>query len=519
MQIIENRALQIRTRHPNKYKIIPKHYIEPIEGGYLVTVHWGLDECRVLCNLGVKDVPSPIRKSYKWPGKYKPMAHQRATAEFVTLHRRCFVLSEAGTAKTLSVLWAADYLMQIKVVRRCLVICPLSIMHSAWMGDLNRSIIHRSAVVCHHTNAERRRELIRGDYEFVIINYDGLPLVADAIQRDGRFDLIIVDEASGYSTSTTKRWKCLHKLLTPSTWLWMMTGTPAAQSPLQAYGLAKMVNPYAVPQFFTAWRDMVMHKVTMFKWLPKPDAKAKVFEALQPSIRFTKDQCLDLPPVLTEVREVPMTPQQQKYYDIIRNDMLARAAGVQITAVNKAALVSKLLQVSQGCALSDDKEVVEFDASKRLSVLTEVLEETNRKILIFALFRASIDLIHRHLVAKGYDVDVIHGGVASGQRGNIVNRFQFTDSPRILVMQPQATAHGLTLTQADTVVFYGPLMSVEQYIQCVARADRQGQVADKVTVIHLQSSPIERKMFSALENKVSDHAILAKMFDEEVKGR
>jgi len=89
--------------------------------------------------------------------------------------------------------------------------------------------------------------------------------------------------------------------------------------------------------------------------------------------------------------------------------------------------------------------------------------------------------------------------------------------PRVLVMQPQASAHGITLTAADTVIFYGPLMSVEQYVQCCARADRQGQTADKVTVVHLQSSPIEQKMFLALQGKVDDHRLLTDMFEQEIK--
>jgi SNF2 family DNA or RNA helicase len=83
-------------------------------------------------------------------------------------------------------------------------------------------------------------------------------------------------------------------------------------------------------------------------------------------------------------------------------------------------------------------------------------------------------------------------------------------------MQPQATAHGITLTAADTVIFYGPLMSVEQYVQCIARADRKGQDSDKVTVIHIQGSPIEKKMFKALQDKVSDNSLLTEMFDTEI---
>jgi ERCC4-related helicase len=107
--------------------------------------------------------------------------------------------------------------------------------------------------------------------------------------------------------------------------------------------------------------------------------------------------------------------------------------------------------------------------------------------------------------------------VNATKRGQIINDFQNTDAVRVLVMQPQATAHGITLTAADTVVFYGPLMSVEMYLQCIARADRKGQDSDKVTVVHIQSSPIEVRMFKAMAGKVGEHALLVGLFNQEIK--
>lgn len=517
MEIIDDKAVVFKTRSPEKYRIIPKHKIISEEDGtYEIAVYFGLDEARVLKNLGVKDIQSPITRRYKWPGRYKPMQHQVETASFLTMHKRAFCFNDPGTGKTLASLWAADYLMQLGFVRRVLILCPLSIMHSAWLSDLNNSIIHRSAIVAHHAKASRRIEMIQQDYEFVICNYDGLNLIADEVKNDGRFDLVIVDEANAYKTVTTKRWKTLKSILTPTTHLWMMTGTPASQSPADAYGLAKLVCPDNVPMFFTGWRDTVMNKITMYKWAPRTDAKERVFNALQPAIRFSKDQCLDLPPVITMTREVPLTPQQAKYYNLLKDQMLVQAAGEVITAVNAAAMLSKLLQVSCGAALTDTKEVVEFDAAPRLGVLEEVLEETSRKVIVFALFRASIDSIQKHLTSRGISNECIHGGVPATKRADIIHRFQTNQEPRILVMQPQATAHGITLTAADTVVFYGPLMSVEQYIQCIARADRKGQNSDKVTVIHIQGSPVEKKMFKALEAKVSDSTLLTEMFTLEI---
>lgn len=515
MQIIDNKALVLRTRDPSKYAIIPKsQVVNEINGIYEIAVRWGLDEVRVLRNLGVRNVPSPITAKYDWPGRFDPMSHQVETAAFLTLHKRAFVFSEPGTGKTLAALWTADYLMQIKRVRRCLILCPLSIMQSAWMQDLQNSVIHRSAIVAHHQQSMRRLEMVQGDYEFVITNYDGLNLIADEVIKDGRFDLVIVDEANAYKNVGTKRWKSLNKIVKPEVMLWMMTGTPAAQSPLDAYGLAKLVNPLGVPKFFTAWRDSTMNKVTMFKWLPKTDAQDKIHQALQPAIRFTKEQCLDLPPVVTVTRDVPLTPQQKKYYNMLKEQMLFKAAGETITAINAAGEVNKLLQISAGAAYTDNSEVVTFDCAPRLDVLMEVLEETQRKVLIFAPYRHSIDTIYKHLTINNIKTEMIHGDVSVTKRTRIFKQFQEEADPRVLVIQPQAAAHGVTLTAADTVVFWGPVMSTETYIQCCARSDRKGQNSDKVTIIHIEGSEIERKMFKRLAARVDDNNMLVKLYEE-----
>lgn len=521
MEIVNNRALLIRTRSPEKYAVIPdiRVFEEHEDGSSDILVRWRLNEVRVLRNLGVRKAPSPITGRYDWPGRYKPAQHQIETAAFLTLHRRAFCFNEPGTMKTISALWAADYLMNVGEVRRVLVLCPMTIMHSAWLGDISNSVIHRSAIVAHHSKASRRIEMVQGDYDIVIANYEGLNLIAPEVKRDGRFDLVIVDEANAYKNPQTDRFKALASIIKPETYLWMMTGTPASQSPLDAYGLAKLVCPGNVPRFYGGWRDKVMLKVSNFKWVPKPDAKQQVFDALQPAIRFTKAECLDLPPVVTETRVVEMTPQQKKYYDQLKAQLVVTAAGETVTAVNAGVAVSKLLQISAGAAYTDNGEVVEFDAKPRLRALREVLDETDRKVIIFAMFRSSMDTIAQFLEKEGISAVQIHGDVSAGKRGQIIHDFQTSDRVRVLVLQAQATAHGITLTAADTAVFFGPLMSVELYLQCIARIDRKGQDSTSVRVIHIQGSPIEQKLFRAMSTKVSDHSLLVGLFDNEIKNR
>jgi SNF2 family DNA or RNA helicase len=459
------------------------------------------------------NLPSPIKRDYNYPGLYKPFDHQRVTSEFLSINHRAFCFNEAGTGKTSSVIWAADYLMAQKIIKRVLVICPLSIMYSAWQADILNTAMHRSVAVAHGP-AAKRTKVIEGPYEFVIINYDGVAIVKDDIIKGG-FDLIVIDEANAYKSPSTSRWKTLAKLLKPETRLWMMTGTPASQSPVDAYGLAKLVCPQNVPKFSMAWRDKVMYQVTRFKWVPKPNAKNDVFKALQPAIRFAKDECLDLPDVLYTTREVPLTPQVQKYYKMLKEQMMIEAAGAQISAVNAAAGLNKLLQISGGAVYTDKKEVIEFDVQPRLTALMEVIDETEHKVIIFVPYRHTIELVSRYLTDHHISNQVIQGDVSATQRANIINQFQSMEEPRVLVIQPQSASHGVTLTAANTVVFWSPVMSVETYLQCIARMDRVGQV-NKMTVVHLQGSEVERKMYTMLQGKVDMHTKLVDLYREEL---
>lgn len=509
MEIIDNKALLLNLRNPNKVTtVIPK---SKQVGNNQVVVNWGLDEARVLRNLQIKNIPSPIIGKYNWPGMYKPFEHQKDTASFLTLNPRAFCLNEQGTGKTGSVIWAADYLMKVGRIKRVLVICPLSIMDSAWRADLFKFAMHRHVDIAHGSK-EKRTKIINSDAEFVIINYDGVEIVQEEIANGG-FDLIVIDEANAYKNSQTTRWKTLNRILKPDTWLWMLTGTPAAQSPVDAYGLAKLVNPQGVPKFYSAFKDSVMYKISQFKWVVRPDAQKVVFEALQPAIRYTKEECLDLPELMYTTREVELTPQQKKYYDLLRRQLVMQTSGEQVTAVNAAVGLSKLLQISCGAVYSDSGETLEFDIKNRYKVLREVIDETKQKILIFVPFKNTIKILADKLQGDGFTTAIINGDVAHNQRTDIFKKFQETPDPRILLIQPLAASHGVTLTAADTVVWWGPTPSLETYAQANARAHRAGQ-KHPVTVVRLQGSNAEKHLYKMLDNRISDNTKLVDLYKD-----
>lgn len=511
MEIVDNKALLLKLKNPKRItEVIPKS--KELKDNQ-VLVKWGIDEAQVLKNLKIRNVPSPILAHYSWTGQHKPFDHQKTTSGFLTLNKRAFCFNEQGTGKTGSVIWAADYLMTQGKISRVLVICPLSIMDSAWRADLFKFAMHRTVDIA-HGSADKRRKIISGGAEFVIINYDGVEIVKDEIANGG-FDLIVVDEANAYKNAQSKRWKILHNLITPKTWLWMLTGTPAAQSPLDAYGIAKLVNPSAVPKFFSAFRDMVMHKVTTFKWVPKDSATNIVFNALQPAIRFTKDECLDLPEMTYVKREIALTKQQEKYYKLLRTRMVMQAAGEEITAVNAAVVMNKLLQISCGAVYSDDKGTIEFDVKNRYKALLEVIDESSQKVLVFVPFKHVIGILQEKLTADGVTNEVISGDVSASKRARIFDTFQKNTDPRVLIIQPQAAAHGVTLTAANTVVWWGPVPSLETYAQANARVHRSGQ-RHPTTVVQLQGSPAERHVYSLLDNKIDVHSKMIDLYKDLV---
>lgn len=515
MRIVDDKVLVLHTKQPHLItdNIKKSAIVEQEEDTYEVAVHWGLKEAQTLARLGVKDGPSPIKRDYKWTGKLTPFAHQKETASFLTLRQKAFCFNEQGTGKTASVIWAADYLMKMGQVRRVLVLCPLSIMKSAWQQDLFKFAMHRSCSVA-HGDAKTRAKIIKAGSEFVIINFDGLAVVKQEI-LDGGFDLIVVDECSAYKNPQTNRWKALKEVVDKTGWLWMLTGTPAAQSPLDAYGLAKLVNPDNTPKYFGQFRDQVMYKVSQFRWLPKQLAQTVVHNLLQPAIRFEKDQCLDLPELTFVERDAPLTPQQAKYYQALKKQMTISAAGENITAVNAATNINKLLQISGGAVYSDSKEVVEFDVSNRLQVVLEVIEESSHKVLVFVPFTHTIELLRATLEKNKISCGVINGQVSVNKRSELVTQFQNNPEPHVLIIQPQAASHGLTLTAANTIIWYAPVTSVETYLQANARINRPGQ-KNAMTIVHIRGSEVENRLYSMLQNNISNHEKIIDLYRHEI---
>jgi SNF2 family DNA or RNA helicase len=514
----DKKAVVLKLRNPSRVTtVIPTAVVVDHKGQKLVAVPHRPDETRVLRNLGF-DIPDPMPIHYQFPkvsGRHDPFAAQRDTASFLAMHSRAFCLNGMGTGKTNSALWAYDYLRRTKQVTKMLVVCPLSTMERTWADSVFNTFPHLDAVVLHGTR-ERRIKLLKQDVHVYIINIDGLAAIKDELAKRPDIDLVVVDELALARNSSTDRWKLLNGICNKQSVrrVWGMTGSPTPNAPTDAWAQCRLVTPDnpMVPKYFGAFRDRVMRQLTQFKWVNRPEANDVVWQMMQPAIRFSLDDCTDLPEQTFITREVEMTPEQKKAY----KDMLSKLAtdyqGGQILAVNEAVKANKLIQIACGVAYGTNGEEVVIPSKPRMDVLKEIIEQSEGKVIVFVPLTAALEAVAAEL-RNDWSVEVVHGQTSKSERDRIFGAFQRHPDPRVLVANAGAMSHGLTLTEATTIVWYAPVHSNETYEQACARVRRPGQTRTTV-IVHIAGSDVERRVYKRLQDKQSMQGLLLDMMKE-----
>jgi SNF2 family DNA or RNA helicase len=508
----EKKAVVLKLRNPSRVTtVIPTAILVDHKGQQLVAIPHRPDETRVLRNLGF-DVPDPMPIHYHWPkvsGRFDPFNAQRDTASFLAMHSRAFCLNGMGTGKTNSALWAYDYLRRTKQVTKMLVVCPLSTMERTWADSVFQTFPHLDCAVLHGTR-ERRLKMLKQDVHVYIINIDGLATIRDELKKRPDIDLIVVDELALARNQSTERWKCLNEICNKQGHrrVWGMTGSPTPNAPTDAWAQCKLVTPDnpLVPKYFSAFRDKVMRQLTQFKWVPRAEATDYIHQMMQPAIRFSLDDCTDLPEQTFMTREVELTPEQKKAYKDMLSKLATEYAGGQILAVNEAIKANKLIQIACGVAYGTGGEQVVLPAKPRMDVLKEIIEASEGKVIVFVPLTGALEAVAAEL-RKDWSVEIIHGGTSKNDRDRIFSEFQRRDDPRVLVANAATMSHGLTLTAATTIVWYAPVHSNEVYEQACARVRRPGQTRTTV-IVHIAGSDIERRVYKRLQDKQSMQGLL-----------
>ena len=508
----EKKAVVLKLRNPARVTtVIPTAKLVAHKGQTLVAIPHRPDETRVLRNLGF-DVPDPMPIHYNWPkvsGRFDPFQAQRETASFLAMHSRAFCLNDMGTGKTNSSLWAYDYLRRTKQVTKMLVVCPLSTMERTWGDSVFQTFPHLDHVVLYGTR-DKRIKLLKQDVHVYIINIDGLAAIKEELKSRPDIDLIVIDELALARNSSTDRWKLLNEICNKQTTrrVWGMTGSPTPNAPTDAWAQCKLVTPDnpLVPKYFSAFRDKVMRQISQFKWVARAEATDIVHKMMQPAIRFSLDDCTDLPEQMVLNREVDMTPEQKKAYKDMLSKLATEYQGGQILAVNEAIKANKLIQIACGVAYGTGGAEVILPCKPRIELLKEIIEESEGKVIVFVPLTGALEAVASEL-RQEWSVEIVHGETSKSERDRIFGEFQKTPDPRVLVANAATMSHGLTLTAATTIVWYAPVHSNEIYEQACARVRRPGQTRTTV-IVHIAGSEIERRVYQRLSEKQSMQGLL-----------
>lgn len=517
----DKKALVVRPRNPQQLlTLIPTAKPFTVQGKEFVAVPHRLEETRVLRNLGMRP-PSPIKYHYDWSGSYKPFKAQGETAEFLTLNPRAYVLNGMGSGKTMATLWAYDYLRTKGFLRKMVVVCPLSTMERTWADEIFKHFPHLDYVVLYGSRAKRMK-LLDMHADIYIVNHDGLKIIADTLKGRSDIDIVVVDEvAQAARNASTDRWKVLNqvvnKQLDGTRWCWGLTGTPTPNAPTDSWAQCRLITPSTVPPYFNRFKDQVMKQVNNFLWVARPDAMETVHRVMQPSIRFSREECVDLPPCLFQTRHVPMTPAQQTAYKQMLNQLRVASANGEILAVNEAVKAAKLVQIACGVAYDTEGDEVTIGAQSRLDVVEEIVEQADAKVIVFVPFVSSVRYVADHLRSKGYSVECIYGEVSKTERDRIFGEFQNCADPKVIVAQPAAMSHGLTLVAANTIIWYAPIFSNDIFDQACARITRPGQTRNQL-IVKIEGSPVELKAYDRLQNKQKMQGILLTLVEDDREG-
>ena len=451
-------------------------------------------------------------EDYNWPLKnpnHTAYQHQKDTTEFLLRNKRAFVLSDMGTGKTLSALWATDILFEMNAIKRVLIIAPLTTLQLVWGYELFTNFPNRYYAIAHGTRQDCQRAM-NSEAHYIILNHDSVKFRFEELYNM-QGDILIIDELTAFKNISADRHKAMKKIANRFKAVWGMTGAPTPNSPTEAYGQAKVVNPNNpdLPRYYGQYRDIVATQVALGIWIPTIHAEQMVHRVLQPAIRFTRDECLDIPPVTRQKYELEMTKEQKRLYDDMKTQMYASYDRGEITAVNAGVNLMKLLQISAGAVYDDERFVCYCDADSKLDLILEIFEELGRtKLIVVAAFVNVVLRLTEKLQSLGIRADCVYGEVKN--RTQIIDRFQKRDL-QILIVQPQAVSHGVTLTAANTIVWHSYIQSGETHLQMNDRINRIGQTR-KQYVIYLTCSKAEEKTVQRLEGKKDRSDSVLEMF-------
>jgi SNF2 family DNA or RNA helicase len=418
------------------------------------------------------------------------------------------LLMEMGTGKTMVSIAVAGRLYLDCKISKVLIVAPVSVL-TVWGQEINRFADYDfNAAILEGSlskKADTLRHLTGSPLQIAIVNYESVCRLEDQIKA-WKPDMIIADESHKIKNHTANASKALHKIAALSKYRLILTGTLAANKPIDVFKQYKMAAPEIFGNSFYSFRNRYFDMIGYGAHTPvmKRSMENELTQKIHSiAFRATKSECFDLPEVTDVIRSVPLEPTARKLYrELVKDSYTELQNGESVSATNILTRLLRLSQLTGGFLGGDDDPATKPVSIAKLEVLRdhiETVQSENRKIVIIARFIAEINAIKKLLNKMDIKFSAISG--ETKDRAEQVRSFQEDDSVTAFLGQISTAGLGITLTAASVMVFYSLNYSSSDFEQAKARIHRSGQTEPCTYYYLLAENTVDEKVLTALRNK------------------
>jgi len=472
----------------------------------------------------------------KYKFKTKPYAHQMTALEKSWNKETYAYFMEMGTGKTKVLIDNAAMLYDKGKIDGVLIVAPKGVIRTWYEQEIPAHLpshVENVTILWQSNITKKQKEKLDSLFEpeellhILIMNVEAFS-TTKGIEFASKFlschsTLMAIDESTTIKTPKAKRTKSIINLSREAKYRRIMTGSPVTKNPLDLFSQCYFLDPFHLEhESYYSFRmryailktahisGRSIQLVNGFKNLGELSDKLKPF-----SYRVLKEDCLDLPDKIYMKRNIKLSHDQLKLYEQMKKEALAVLNGKQTTTVNALTQLMRLQQITCGHFTADDGSTQPIK-NNRVDELMDVLEEVEGKAIIWAHYQYDIITIIKEIVkvhGPGSVVDY-YGLTPQDERQDNIRKFQSDPKCRFIVGTPATGGYGITLTAANTVIYYSNGYDLEKRLQSEDRAHRIGQKKNVTYVDIIAEDTVDEKIVKALRDKVN---IASQVLGEELK--
>lgn len=435
--------------------------------------------------------------------KYKAMKHQAQSIKFGTTRPIMFDMSDPGTGKTFVEIML--FAKRRKKDEALLVIAPKSLLEPAWANDIEKFAPELRVSVAH---AKNREEAFEVEADVYITNTDAVTWLAKKPKGFfKRMKHIVVDEITAFKHHTSQRSKALNKIKVHFPYRSALTGTPNPNTITDIWHQVYFLDDgkrlghsfYAFRQAVCIPRQVGSRK-EMVQWEDKPGAEEAVFALLADiTVRHRFEDCIDIPANMRYTVPYKLAPKQLRAYkEMALTQIAALSDKKAVTAINAAAVTTKLLQIASG-AVYEHSEKYHLIDTGRYELVMDLVEERKHS-LVFYLWQHQRDLLIDEAKRRKIKYCLYDADASASVRTQMIKDYQ-AGFYQVMFAHPQSAAHGLTLTRGTATIWPSPTYNLEHFTQGNKRVFRNGQTEKTETIVILAPDTLEEKVYERLQAK------------------